>query len=110
LITKDQKVTLEGNKLVQHNSAKDDFSWVTEKLSFDNTPLNQVIKELSLHFEVEIEYKGKTDLNSCPFTATDLSTATLDQVLAILSTAYDMNVEHLEDGSIKFSRVSCRKK
>ncbi len=110
LLSKGQKASLQNDKLEVKESNEKEFSWINPILSFDNTPLDQVIKELSVHFNVDISYKGRTDLSKCPFTATNLSGTSLDDVISILKATYSMEVEISKENSKKiiFSRVRCR--
>lgn len=110
-LTKGQAVDASRDKLSIDSSTEIDLKWINPTLKFDNTPLDQVIKELAIYFNVNLIYKGRTDLSTCPFTATDLSNASLDQVLTILSATYNMEIkkELNEDvESIYLSRVRCR--
>jgi len=108
-ITKDQKVSVQDGNLTLSSVSDSDFNWIIPVLKFDNAPLDQVIKELSLFYKVELKYKGRRDLSKCPFTATNLEDASLDQVISILTATYDMQVEKSEDGNlITFSKIRCR--
>ena len=108
-LTKGDKASVLDTKFQVGHTSREDFDWVNPVLKFDNTPLDQVLKELSLHFQIEIVYKGRTDLSKCPFTATNLNDASLDQILSILEATYSMEVKHMVDGkSIFLSKVRCR--
>lgn len=109
VITANQKVVLTSGDLVLGEAKADEFSWVVPVLSFDNTPLDQVIRELAIHFNTKLNYVGRADLSKCGFTATNLEGATLTQVVSILQGTYDMEVStDQETGAITFSKVRCR--
>ena len=109
LLTRDQKVSIIDGANTVADIPTGEFDWVVPILSFDNTPLDQVIKELALHFDADLAYKGRVDLSNCPFTATNLEGATLEQVVSILQATYDMEVNtDQETGSITFSKVRCK--
>jgi len=108
-VTKGDKVKLTGGKLNTSVATSDDFLWTNPTLTFDNAPLDRVLKELSVHFEIDIKYRGKRDLSICPFTATNLSEASLDDVLAVLRATYSMEIDRTtEQPSIILSKVRCR--
>jgi len=109
IIQKGDKVSLVDGALQKSVVDKKDFNWMNPTLSFDNAPLDQVLKELALHFDVDIQYKGRRSLAECPFTATNLSDTSLEDVLAILRATYSMDIDTTTAApSIILSKVRCR--
>lgn len=109
IITKGDKVSLIDGMLQKSAVEEGDLNWMNPTLSFDNAPLDQVIKELALHFNVDIRYQGRSNLAECPFTATNLSDTSLEDVLAILRATYSMDIDtETAAPSIILSKVRCR--
>lgn len=84
-------------------------TWTNEDLSFDNAPLTEVIADLGNHFNVNFVYKGKANLDACPFTSKSLANIELDDVLDILELTYSMKIEKKSDTEIVLRRIRCRR-
>lgn len=84
-------------------------AWTNKDLSFDNAPLTEVLADLENHFNVNFTYKGRSNLDACPFTSKSLANISLDDVLDILELTYSMKIEKKSDTEIVLRRIRCRR-
>lgn len=107
VLTKGQAVDMSISNTVKDVDVKP-LAWINPSLSFDNASLDDVIKQLALHFDKKISYKGRRDLSSCLFSATDLSEESLDDILDVLKATFNVTIERDEKKGIILSKAKCR--
>jgi len=82
---------IESLQNVEHN----DISWHTGVLSFVDTPVKDVVTDLSRHFAVEIAIENPA-VADCLFTAPlPYRDVSLDVILEALSTTFGMSIQHI---------------
>jgi len=67
------------------------FNWSKRVLSFNNTPLDEVLSDLELYYEISID-KNSINTEGCFFTSPYLKNAPLSQTLDILNTTNGVSV------------------
>jgi transmembrane sensor len=109
-LKKDERVKYIGGKLqAKENSSFDNASlWFNNELTFNNTPFDKVIEELSKYFKVTINLPKQRDWSGCTFTAGSLKGNSLDEILVLLQLTYQLEYEKNADGSYKLSKVKCK--
>ncbi|OEK07030.1 FecR family protein [Roseivirga misakiensis] len=92
-LTPGQKVTVDSKGLVQKSMSDKPnlMSWRTNKLVFDNTPMEEVVSDISEHYKVVLEIMHK-DFLGCPVTTT-FENEPLDEVLATLAEVFDITIK-----------------
>ena len=80
------------------------MSWRNGLFKFNNTPLNQVIKNLSAYYEINFQL-SHPELSSCRITAT-INEHSLDEVLGLLEKILDVKAEK-ENTSVRISGQGC---
>lgn len=81
--------------------------WFNEEMIFDNVPFDKVINDISLFYGTQFQILQEKDWSLCPFSSGSLKNNTLDQVLEILKTTYNLKFEKLKDGTIVLSQIDC---
>ncbi|MBX2821705.1 MAG: FecR domain-containing protein [Rhodothermaceae bacterium] len=89
---------------VAPNDNPDYQLWRNRVLSFDITPLSDVIQEMRTHFGIVIEDPSEA-LTSCTLTAV-FTSPRLDDVLQSLSFTFDVDVS-IQNGVYEFSGIGC---
>jgi ferric-dicitrate binding protein FerR (iron transport regulator) len=57
ILEKDQQATLKGGTVKRDESVEKNFlSWKTGKLVFENEPIGEVLKQLAVHYQINIEF------------------------------------------------------
>ncbi len=110
ILVNNQKVVIdESETFIVENSAFDDsILWFNEELKFNNTPFDQVVKDLSSNFNVKFTLPSNNDWSKCTFTSGSLKGNSLDQVLIILKLTYDLEYARMKDNSINLTKVKCK--
>lgn len=84
-------------------------SWANPELSFDNTPLDKVVADLSAFYRVHIELEQQMDWSLCPFTTTgSLAKTSLEDVFTLLALSYDCKAVKKDDTHYMITGVNCR--
>jgi ferric-dicitrate binding protein FerR (iron transport regulator) len=85
------------------------FNWSRKVLSFDNTPLDQVLSDLESYYEIHID-RNDFDTKDCFFTSPYLKDAPLTQTLDILRTTNGVQLIANELNAKEFilQQVSCK--
>ncbi len=78
------------NRTFQQEANPNAFSWKTKQLSFKDTPLNLVMKNLERHYGIDFEVENEAILN-CRFTG-DFTDATLDEIFQIMNYTTSIDV------------------
>lgn len=81
---------------------------INDNLSFDNTPLDKVIEDISKYFKVKLILSSSREWSNCTFTSGSLRNNTLEDVLTLLKFTFDCEFTTLQDKSIKVSAVKCK--
>ncbi len=83
-----------------------DLSWFTGYLSFNDTPLETVVKDLNEHFNTSISINDKS-LRSCRFTSPKVS-SDIDLALARLEKVFGFEKIQSKENSILLTGGSCQ--
>lgn len=83
-------------------------SWANPELSFDNTPLDKVVADLSAFYNVKITLDQTMDWSLCPFTSGSLAKTSLEDVFTTLSLTYDCKAVKNSDTSYTITGVNCK--
>ena len=96
--------------LVTEMEVKDmnDIAWHSDKLIFMNTPLSEVLDDLSKQFEVEITLVDKS-LSTCEYGATHKVGDGINAILEALTDAYKMDLKILGNTSFELLNGSCNR-
>lgn len=84
---------------------QNDLAWHTQKLSFLNTPLHQVLRKVGELYKVEIELEDST-LRMCSFKNT-FEKKSLAIILEIIKTTYGMDLEQIKEGKYILRGGAC---
>lgn len=98
LLTPGQKVNVsdDGMVLKSINSQTNFMSWKTRKLTFENTPMEEVLGDISKLYGVVLEIMDK-DFLGCTITTT-FENETLEQVLDTIASFFNIEIE--QDGQL----------
>lgn len=88
------------NKIKNYNS----FAWAKEKLVFDETPLKQIVADISNYFNKEIVIRKP--IENCLFTGT-FSNPELEEIIEIICTSVDCRYE-IKNDTIFMNGASCK--
>lgn len=83
-----EKVTYSQNTFTKESTDLSELAWHSRTLKFDDTPLDEVIKKLQQHYEVNIELKNDA-LKKCALTGT-FTNETLETVLQAIEYSLDI--------------------
>lgn len=83
ILTKNQKVTITGEKAVTTNdeNISDDIAWTTGLFRFRQTPIHEVMQQISRWYDVDVKYATTTRKT---FTGSIMRNSSIEQVLEIL--------------------------
>ncbi|HEY5823299.1 MAG TPA: FecR domain-containing protein [Cyclobacteriaceae bacterium] len=96
-MTKGQQGLYTINGLEKRNNADINFlSWKTKVLTFDNTPLTEVIEDINRHFHVSIQLTPNS-LEGCTLTST-FKNQSLEEIMKELKIIFNVQVERRADG------------
>jgi transmembrane sensor len=84
---------------------QNELSWKDNILSFDDTPFNDAMDDLSSFFNIEINTSGI--ISDCPITYTKSVDTDLETALTVISKAYDMQWTTNPNGGFTVTSVSC---
>ncbi|EMR00647.1 FecR family protein [Cesiribacter andamanensis] len=84
------------------------FSWHTDKLDFQQSPLREVVPALERHYDIRLETTGSALLN-CRFTGSFEGIA-LEELLEVICYSLDLSVERLENRTYLLSGAGCPKR
>ncbi|MFY0591619.1 FecR family protein [Roseivirga sp.] len=93
LLDPGQKITVDAKGSVKKtvNREVNFMSWRTNKLVFENTPMEEVVSDISAHYGVVLEIMHKGFLG-CPVTTT-FENETIDEVLETLADLFDITIK-----------------
>lgn len=93
ILTPGQMIEVDGNGKVTkaENKNQNFMSWKTKKLTFDNTPMKEVIGEISKLYGIVLEIEDKGFL-TCPLTTT-FQDETLEDVLETIELLFNIDIQ-----------------
>lgn len=114
----DKKVELTPNQKGVHNGATDvvtemeekhmnDLAWHSDRLIFNNTPLKEVIEDLSRQFEVEIALSDPR-MSSCKYGGTHKVNEGITSILEAIADTYKMTLNPKGNTSFELVNGSCQ--
>lgn len=86
-------------------SDQNELRWKDNLLTFDDTPFNEAMDDLSAFFNTEINTSGI--ISDCPITYTKNVDSDLETALTVLSKAYDLEWTVNPSGGYTVTSVSC---
>jgi transmembrane sensor len=109
LLKKGEQISISQDEepLLSMNENPNYLSWQHGTLSFQQTPLQEVLTALERHHGVDFEV-STPKLLSCQFTGT-FKDAKLEDILDVISYSLEVTVERLEDRSFKIRGEGCGK-
>ncbi len=81
-------------------------SWLDGRLTFNKTPLTVVVQDLEYYFDVDIDIEN-TQLEQCKYTSL-FNTPKLMDILELLTTAFDMELEQTQKNSYLLKGGQCK--
>lgn len=85
-----------------------DSLWFNEDLSFNKTPLDKVLNDISVYFNVKFELPQGKDWSNCTFTSGSLKDNTLEEIITTLRLTYELECVKAGENTYKVSRVKCK--
>mgnify|MGYP000182768330 CR=1 FL=1 len=86
-----QRATLSNEKLMKSINSNSNYqSWRTKVFTFENSTLQEVVKQLNKAYQRNLEL-GSQHLNNCPITV-NFDNETFEDILQILSSTLDLKV------------------
>lgn len=82
------------------------FSWVDQKIQFENDILRDVIRDLKHTFDIHIRVENHIRLHKCSISQS-FENASISGILDILMSKYGMSYSSEEDGSIIITDIQC---
>ncbi len=110
ILTANQKVNISNSGLSQVSTEGFDKGdlWFNEDLVFNNSPFDQVIKDIEKAYGVTIVVPSGRDWSKCTFTSGSLKNNTIQQVLTTLKVTYDLEYTQSDARKYNISRVRCK--
>ena len=104
-----------GNKAVISNegirkeevSSPNAYSLSLGFLSFNETPLRQVLADFERHYNTKLAVSDSPDLDYCTLTAPRIESKNALDAAKIISSIYDTDIIEYKDGSIGFKKLTC---
>ena len=111
LLTDNNFLQLDENKLtpIEHREFSTEDLWFNENLTFNNTPFDKAIEDISAYFNINFDIPTGRDWSECGFTSGSLKNNTIDEVITTLRLTYELDCVKISDKSYKISRVKCKK-
>lgn len=115
--TTEQEIILQANESVIYQESSEvlektedwnpnDLAWYTRRLTFSETPVEEVIKVLADYYRIEIRMED-TSLSSCTFDST-FDDEPLEIIITSLETVYGIEVNQLNERTYVFKGGSCQ--
>lgn len=79
----------------QHNDEENYLAWMTKKITFRNTPLPQVVRDLNEIYDASLTIKSK-HLKNCRYSAT-FEDQSLDAILKVLESTLEVEINREEE-------------
>ena len=77
-------------------------------LVYNNSPLTKVLADLEVKFNIQFSAKSRADYSNCKFTSKDLADVELDEIITILKTTFNADINPNEEGVYEIKRLACR--
>lgn len=94
-----------GRFILNENSQLNEFSWMSNVLSFRNTALAEVLEDLSVHFGQQFILQN-SQIANCPFSSI-FKSPNKTKVLESLKTIFECEIKERPDGSYLLSGGIC---
>ena len=110
-LTKNEKGVYDAtaNKIAEYTEVDlNEIAWQSGRLLFDNTPLKEVVEDLSRQFEVTINLKN-TSLGNCGFTGREKTEDGVAVILDNIAHEFDMELKTLGNTSFELHGGVCKK-
>ena len=114
----EQKYRLTANQFIQLANGKiseaenkifnAEALWFNEILSFNKTPLDKVLKDISVYFNIKFELPPRKDWSNCTFTSGSLKDNTIEDIITTLRLTYELEYVKTDENGYKISRVKCK--
>lgn len=94
ILKKNDKVELINGDLQTSTVTNNHAKWRNPNLSFDNSPLSQVVSDVNLFFNNRVVLKSNVELANCEFTSKGgLAKLSLEEIIEILKLNFDFELE-----------------
>jgi ferric-dicitrate binding protein FerR (iron transport regulator) len=107
VLTKNQETQLSNDNLNITTANTNTALWRNSSLSFDDSPLAQVVADINMFHNDKLELKNNPINTECTFTSGGMSSESLDNIIEILKKSFDLEVSSSENGKIKLLVVDC---
>ncbi len=108
LLVKNQKVKLDKGHLNTSKSESNSSNWRNSDLSFDESPLTQVIADINMYYDNKLALDINSTVINCKFTSGGMSSQSLENIIEILKKTYDLEVSTLDNGTIVLTVADCK--
>ena len=93
--------------IVKYKKTADNYlSWKNKTLVYKNTPINDVLSEISSHFGTDLTISQAVQNSDCNLSST-FNTESLDQILSELSKVIELSYNKKKDGSYTIKDIKC---
>ncbi len=82
--------------------------WFNENLSFNKTPFDIVVNDISAYFNVKFILPQGKDWTNCTFTSGSLKSNTIEEILTTLRLTYELEYVKVGEKDYKVSKIKCR--
>ena len=82
--------------------------WINDNLTFNKTPFDIVINDISEYFGVKFDIPQGRDWSNCTFTSGSLKSNSLDDIITTLKLTYELDCVKINDKNYKISKVKCK--
>ncbi|MEY3422295.1 MAG: hypothetical protein RIR48_2598, partial [Bacteroidota bacterium] len=82
--------------------------WINDNLTFNKTPFDIVINDISEYFGVKFDIPQGRDWSNCTFTSGSLKSSSLDDIITTLKLTYELDCVKINDKNYKISKVKCK--
>ena len=106
LVANESATLTPDNRLQKTTFNANSCAWKTGKLSFNNTPLKEVVKVLQNKFDVQIKIENNT-LYNCSFTGEFDKNTSLNQILLVLQKALNLSITENNEQNFVLSGKGC---
>jgi len=107
-LMEDQSASLSSNgTITSDNTAYTSPSWLNLSLTYDNQPLEKVLFELELAYNIDFNINDEVRISECRFTSSSLKSDSIDQIINTLKATFDMKVEEVTENHYQISGLNC---
>lgn len=106
-LTKGYAAKKEKGSIVKYKKSADNYlSWKTQKLVYKNTPITDVLEDISKHFDIKLNISDAIYKSKCNLSST-FQTHNLDQILNELTKLVSLSFSKQDDGSYAIKDIQC---